>query len=275
MSERSVIKLGGELLDPAHTAELAAIAADAKLLLDRGHQLVLVHGGGPQSTALQKALGQEPRIVLGRRVTDQETLEVIKMVVAGRLNIDFCSALRAAGVNALGLHGVSGGLIRCERRPPKVMAGAGDQPIDFGFVGDVTAVNEALLALLLERGYTPVLACVGGDASGRAYNINADVVASGVAVGIGARRLLLVTGTPGVLREVKDPSSRLARLTSAEAAEAIKSGVVQGGMIPKLEESLEALSRGVQEVQIVGRLAPGDLLRALEHPGSVGTAVVR
>jgi acetylglutamate kinase len=268
-----VIKLGGELLDEAHLVELAAIARDVKQLLDEGEKVVFVHGGGPQSTALQKALGQEPKMVAGRRVTDAATLDVIKMVVGGKLNIDLCSRLRAAGIEALGLNGVSGGAILAERRPPRVMAGAGPDPVDYGHVGDVTGVNERLLALLVDGGYTPVLACIGSDAAGNVYNINADVVASGVASALGADRLLLVTNTSGVLKNIDDPSSRLTRISAAEARAAIEDGTVKGGMIPKLEESLAALERGVREVQILGKLLPGDIVRAVRSPGSVGTAV--
>lgn len=271
----SVIKVGGELLDAHHRAELAGIAADVRALLDEGQHIVFVHGGGPQTTALQKALGQEPRIIGGRRVTDEAALDAIKMVVGGKLNIDLCSALRAAGVDAIGLNGVSAGVIRCVKRPPRVLSGGGSEPIDLGHVGDVTGVNHELLGALMERGLTPVLACIGGDEAGRAYNINADVVASGIAAGLNAERLVLVTGTGGVLRDVNDPSSRIGKITATEARRAIEDGTVKGGMIPKLEESIEALARGVREVQIVGKLVPGDLVRAFRESGSVGTAVVR
>jgi acetylglutamate kinase len=270
----AVVKIGGELLDDAHAKDLAILSRDARTLLDEGHEIVFVHGGGPQTTALQRALGQEPKIVAGRRITDAEALDVIKMVVGGKLNIDFCSVLRAAGINALGLNGVSGGAITATKRPPRVIAGGGPDPIDFGHVGDVTGVNHALLTLLLGHGYTPVLACIGGDEGGRAYNINADVVASGVAAGLSADRLLLITGTAGVLRDVNDPATRIATITAREARRAIEDGVVSGGMIPKLEESLDALRRGVREVHILGCLCDGDLCRAFEQPGIVGTTVV-
>lgn len=270
----SVVKVGGELLDEAHRDELAAIARDVRRLLDAGRRLIFVHGGGPQTTALQRALGQEPKIVAGRRVTDLAALDVLKMVVGGKLNIDLCSALRAAGVDALGLNGVSGGAIVCVKRPPKVMAGAGEDPVDFGWVGDVVSVRSSLLSALLELGHTPVLACIGGDEEGRAFNINADMVASQLAAMLPAERLLMITGTPGVLRDVNDPSSRIARMTVAEARAAISGGSVKGGMIAKLEEAIEALSRGVREVQILGRLKDGDVVRAFDAPGSIGTMMV-
>jgi acetylglutamate kinase len=269
-----VVKLGGELLSDERRAELEAITADVAQLVDRGDRVLMIHGGGPQTTALQKALGQTPNIVGGRRITDGDALDAITMVVGGRLNIALTSALRGAGVNAVGLNGVSGRAIACEKRPPRVVSGAGDQPVDFGHVGDVTGVNEALLSLLLDGGYVPVLACIGSDAEGRPFNINADVVANGVAIALSADRLLLVTGTPGVLRDVEDPSSRIATLTIAEGRRAIADGTVQGGMIPKLEESFVAIERGVGRIHIVGTLGAGDLLRGLEAPGSVGTTLL-
>lgn len=271
-----VIKVGGELLAEKSAGELAAIAADVKRLIDEGHRVVLVHGGGPQTTALQEALGQTPQIIGGRRVTDLAALDALLMVVGGKLNVAFVGALRRAGIMAVGLHGVSGGLIRCVRRPPKPVSGSDGQPVDFGYVGDVTGLNEGLIELLLGAGYTPVLACIGGDEEGRPYNINADMVANGVAKGLRAERLLLITNTPGVLADVKDPQSRIAKLTIAEGRRAIESGQVKGGMIPKLEESFEVLEGGeIEQVHILGQLGPGDLARAMAEPGSVGTALLR
>lgn len=271
---RAVIKMGGELLEEGERGDLLRVADDVRTLLGRGHHVVFVHGGGPQATALQKALGQEPTIIGGRRVTDARALDVIKMVIGGKLNIDFCSFLRAHGINAFGLNGVSGGAISCVRRPPRVVSGGGSDPIDFGYVGDVEGVNRELLSGLIEQGYAPVLACIGSDAGGQVYNINADAVASRVACGIDADHLLMITGVGGVLRDLGDPSSRIARMTAVDARRAIEEGVVKGGMIPKLEESISALERGVREVQILGGLGAGDLLRAIETPGAVGTVLV-
>jgi acetylglutamate kinase len=269
-----VLKLGGELIHESRREELAVIAGELRALLAAGHRVVVVHGGGPQTTALQQALGQAPRIVGGRRVTDEAALDVLKMVVGGKLNVDLVGALRGAGVDAVGLHGVSGRLVACERRPPRVVTGGGPDPVDFGWVGDVTGVNQRLLDLVLDGGFTPVIACLGADAEGRAFNINADMVASGVAAAIGAERLLLLTSTPGVLRDVRDPDSRIGRLTRAEADAAIAAGVIAGGMIAKVEEAFEAVDRGVEQVHILGRVAPGDLVRAMTAPGSVGTALL-
>jgi acetylglutamate kinase len=266
-----VIKVGGEVVQGPY---LGAIAADVATLAGRGAPVVLVHGGGPQATALQERLGQTPKIVGGRRVTDEEALEVMKMIVAGKVNVDLCAALAAAGARPVGLHGASSGAVLAKRRPPAVVTGGGSEPVDFGFVGDVTSVNDHLIGLLTGAGYVPVLACLGADSEGGVYNINADAVANQVAIRLDARALVLVTDVPGVLRDIDDPSSRIGRLTAAEGARAIAEGVVTKGMIPKLEESFAAIAAGVRAVHVVGRLAPGDLARAVEVPGSVGTVLV-
>jgi acetylglutamate kinase len=260
-----VLKLGGEVVT---SDALPIIARD----LAQVARAVIVHGGGAQATALQKLLGQEPNIVSGRRITDAATLDVMKMVVAGKLNVDLCSALVAAGAKPIGLHGASSRVIDAVRRPPKVME-AGKAPVDFGFVGDVVSVNSALLNLLLDAGYLPVLACLGADATGQTYNINADTVANGVATKIGAEGLVLISDVPGVMRDIQDPASRIARMRKVEAEEAIQSGIVTKGMIPKLEEAFAAIKAGVKRVFIVGKLGPGDLFRALQEPGSIGTVL--
>lgn len=266
----AIIKLGGETVVGAF---MPAIAADIAALRQT-MPVVCVHGGGPQATELQKKLGQTPNIVGGRRVTDQDTLDVMKMIVAGKMNVDLCSALTRAGVSPVGLHGASGGAVRARRRPPTVVTGGGPAPVDFGFVGDVVGVNHELLALLAANGYTPVLACLGADETGQTYNINADAVANQVAIRLDARALVLVTDVPGVMKDIKDPSSRIGRITIAEGRQAIADGIVTKGMIPKLEESFAAIEAGVRAVHIVGRIREGDLSREVENPGSVGTVLV-
>jgi acetylglutamate kinase len=266
---RVVVKLGGDVLAAPALATVAAEVARARA---DGHQLWLVHGGGPQATELSRRLGLEPRLVGGRRVTDAATLDVMKMVVAGQLNVDLCAALRAAGVPALGLAG-SSGVIRAHRRPPRVVSGGGDAPVDFGLVGDVDDFDLALLGAVAAAGRVPVLACLGAGAEVDAavLNINADVVASQLAAAWSADALVACTAVGGVRRDKDDPSTRLARLTVAEARAAITDGTVQGGMIPKLEEAIAPLAAGVGAVHIVG---PGEIARALAQPGSVGTLLV-
>ena len=266
------IKVGGDIL---RRTTLAAVCDDVASLVADGKRVFMVHGGGPQSTALQKQLGQEPNVVAGRRITDADALEVIKMAVAGKLNVDLCSALLSAGAKPVGLHGASSQAIAACKRPPRVVAGGGDQPIDFGFVGDVLGVNTDLLGRLFEGGYVPVLACVGADVDGQVYNINADVIANQVAKHVKAHALVLVTSAPGVVRDLADLSTRIPTMTVAEARAAIADGTVQGGMIPKLDESIRVLENGeVSAIHIVGDLESGDLRRELAEPGSIGTALL-
>ncbi|HXT96187.1 MAG TPA: acetylglutamate kinase, partial [Polyangia bacterium] len=232
--------------------------------------LVVVHGGGPQTTELSRRLGIEPQLVGGRRVTDAAALDVVKMVVAGRLNVDLVAALRAAGVPAVGLSG-SSGIVRAHRRPPRVVSGSGGAAVDFGLVGDVEGFDRALLDALDAAGQLPVIACLGAGAGGEVLNINADVVASQLAAALGAAALIACTAVGGVRRDKDDPATRLPRLTVAEARAAIASGVVQGGMIPKLEEAFAPLAAGVRAVHVV---APGEIAASLAAPGSVGTLLV-
>jgi acetylglutamate kinase len=266
-----VLKLGGEIV---HAPELDVIAADLRTLVEGFHRVAIVHGGGPQATALQKTLGLETRMVAGRRYTDEKTLEVMKYVVAGQLNVDLCARLLASGVMGVGLHGASGHVVQARRRPPRVMQGAGPDPVDLGLVGDVTGFNLPLLGDLFERRYVPVIACLGCDARGQALNINGDTVASQLAGALRADALVLVTSTPGVLRDVKDPSSRIPRITRPEFERMVADGTISGGMIPKLEESFGVLANGAQSVVIVGKLGPGDLAHAVLQPGSAGTVLV-
>jgi len=260
LSAYVVIKLGGEVVS---SATMAAVAADVAAMQARRERVVVVHGGGPQATELQKRLGQTPKIVAGRRITDAETLDVMKMVVAGKVNVDACAALLAAGARPVGLHGASALTVQAVKRPPRVVTGGGPDPVDFGHVGDVTGVNVDLLAQLSLAGYVPVVASLG-----------ADVVANRVAIALDAKALVLVSDVPGVMRDLSDPSSRIPRLSVAEGKKAIADGVVTRGMIPKLEESFAAIAEGVNAVHVVGRLERGQLALEVAQPGSVGTVLV-
>ncbi len=266
-----VIKLGGEVIAGP---QLADIAADIAELSKGGARVVVVHGGGPQATKLQEALGQTPVQVAGRRVTDAATLDVMKMVVAGKLNVDLCAALLGAGALPVGLHGASACIVEAERRPPRVYSGGGPNPVDLGLVGDVKAVRHDLIDVLLSRGYIPVVACLGANKKGDVFNINADIVGNRMAAELRADGLILLTDVPGVLRDVNDPSSRIRSLTMREGRALITEGAVTKGMIVKLEESFAALLSGVRRIHIVGRLGPGDLAREAHTPGSVGTVLL-
>jgi len=261
----AVIKLGGDVLEGDALADAAAEIARARA----GRRLLVVHGGGPQTTALARRLGIEPIIVAGRRITDDPMLAVVKRVIAG-LNVDLVAALRADGVPAFGVSGASG-VIRAHRRPPRIVTGAGDTPIDFGLVGDIDGFDTDLLDALDARDALPVIACLGADTSGTVLNINADVVASQLAAAVRAGALVACTAVGGVRRDKDDPATRLPLLTVAEAKAAIADGTIQGGMIPKVEEAFAPLAAGVGAVHIV---APTEIATSLVNPGSVGTLLV-
>lgn len=269
-----VVKIGGELAQDR--AKLAgSVGAAVRAFLEAGVRVAVVHGGGPQATELQTKLGLKPHLVAGRRVTDEATLEVMKMTLAGQVSVDVAAAFRLAGVPALCTTGVSAGLVEARKRPPKVMTGAGPDPVDLGLVGDVTDVNVALFERLAVAGVVPVLGSLSGDAHGNVFNINADTVATRVAAKLKAAKLFLVSNVPGVLANKDDPSTRLPTLTPAQAQEKIASGVIQGGMIPKVEESLAMLEEGIEAIHIVGINPSGALLGEASQAGSFGTAFLR
>ena len=269
-----VVKIGGELA--SDRAKLAgSVGAAVRAFLEAGIRVAVVHGGGPQATDLQKKLGLQPKMVGGRRVTDEATLEVMKMSLAGQVSVDVAAAFRLAGVPALCTTGVSAGLVDAVKRPPKVISGAGPDPVDLGLVGDVAGVDVALFERIAAAGIVPVLGSLAGDGQGNVFNINADTVATRVAARLKAAKLFLVSNVPGVLANKDDPSTRLPTLTPSEARAKIASGVIQGGMIPKVEESLEMLEEGIEAIHIVG-ISPNDaVLREAEKPGSQGTAFLR
>jgi acetylglutamate kinase len=273
----AVLKFGGEVI--ADAPALAAVLADVARLTAAGWKFAICHGGGPQANALQERLGLQPVKVGGRRVTDEATLQVMKYVLAGELSVDVVAAALAAGLGgALGLSGVSAGLVSARKRPPTRVSGGGEEMVDFGLVGDVVEIRTAVIEHPWAGGYTPVINTlgVGLETAGFAcpvYNINADTVSSAIAGALKVDHLFLMTGVPGVLRDKDDPSTRIARLSAAEARGAIEMKVIVGGMIPKVEEALANLALGIGAVHILGATA-GALQAEAATPGSVGTVLV-
>lgn len=271
---RAVVKFGGEVV--LRTADLLALLEDVAQLRSDGWSVVVCHGGGPQANALQERLGVATHKVAGRRITDAATLQIMKCVLAGEVSVDVCAAAAACGVPAVGVSGVSAQLVAAHRRGPKVVAGAGPEPVDFGLVGDVERIGVELIEHLWAGGYVPVVNTLGiarearpGEAC-EVYNINADTVAAAIAASLAVEHLFLVTDVPGVLRDVRDPASRIPTLSRAQAESAIADGTISGGMIPKVEEALGNLARGVGAVHILGA-APGALREAATNPGARGT----
>lgn len=273
----AMLKLGGEVI--ADLPALAAMLTDVRALLSLGWRFVVCHGGGPQASALQERLRVPTVKVGGRRVTDAATLQIMKQVLAGEVSVDLVAAAVAAGVPAVGVSGVSCGIVTAHRRPKVVVSGGGDEPVDFGLVGDIDEIRPGLLQHLMAGGYVPVLNSLGldggpeGAATRQVYNINADTVAAAVAAALRVDHLFLVTGIGGVLRDKDDPTTRIPVLRAREAQQAIADGTVVGGMIPKLEEALEILRQGIGAVHIIGPGA-GVLEQAAREPGRQGTALL-
>jgi acetylglutamate kinase len=258
---RLVIKLGGEIM--LNRTGLEALALEMALLASEGAGLTVVHGGGSQADALAARLGHTVRKVAGRRVTDDDALEVAKMVYGGSINLELLAALRRHNALPVGLSGVDAGIITVTRRPPTLVndpATGEERTVDFGHVGDIAAVDTTLLELLMSRGYIPVVASLATDREGNLYNVNADTIAQALAVALQADRLVLVTNVPGIMRDPADSSTLIERCNLRQLRELMASGVISGGMLPKVQNCLEAIEAGVRAVQIVDGTADNEAL---------------
>ncbi len=265
-----IVKIGGELaLD---TRKLSRSVGEAvKQFTEAGIKVAVVHGAGPQATELSKKLGIETRQVAGQRVTDEATLEVMKMA-SGQAAVNIASAFRLAQVTAVATSGVSAGLIEASRRPLVEVDGVA---VDYGLVGDITGINVTLLEALASIGVVPLIGPLAGDAMGHVFNVNADTVAARLASTLRAAKLFMVSNVPGVLRDRHDPASRIATLTRADASAFISNGVITGGMIPKVQESVAMLDEGIEAIHIVGLEPELALVGEGLEPGSRGTVFVR
>jgi acetylglutamate kinase len=268
-----VVKLGGDVLA---APVLDSVAGQLALLSSLGIRIVVVHGGGPQATALSRRLGFEPRIVAGRRVTDDDALEVAKLVYAGQINVDLLSALRAHRVQAVGLSGVDAELITAHRRPPvSVVDDAGTTvQVDYGHVGDIDHVDPRVLVALMDARMVPVVASLAGAEDGEVYNVNADTVAEALAVALQAHKLIFLTGAPGVLRDRSDPSSLVTFADPDDLAGLMANGALSGGMRPKVEACVRAATGGVERTHIIDGRAPDALLLEVFTGAGCGTMIV-
>lgn len=270
-----VVKLSGKVTEVQQN--LNSLAEELALLHQVGIRICVVHGGGKQLTDLAKKLGIEQTIIEGRRVTDDATLEMAKMVFAGKINTDILAALRHRGIEAVGLSGVDGNIVHAKRRPPKEVlnreTGVRDK-IDFGHVGDVVQINVRLLAVLLDHGYLPVVSSLGADDEGMVFNINADTIAAEIAVQLRAEKLILLSDVDGIYLSAGDPQTKLSRLTAAEAGKLITSGAASGGMIPKLQSITVLLERGVHSAHIISGTNRNALLSEIFTDKGTGTMIV-
>lgn len=265
-----VIKFGGEVAED--DARLYSFCEEIALCHRVGIKAVVVHGGGKQATDLGKKLGFEPTIVHGRRVTDENTLEIVKMVYAGQLNVDILLALRRAGVDAVGLSGVDGGLINAKRRPPQMIK-ADDgkrRRVDFGFVGDIVELDVRILHTLLDKEFVPVVSPLAADDDGTLYNVNADTIASAIAEALHCEKLILASDVDAVLDGTGAPISRL---TPSQARQLIQKNVITGGMIPKVESAIQALRHNVRSVHVINGTKSGSLLEEVFTEKGAGTMI--
>ncbi len=268
----AVVKVGGDVLQGQ--VERDGIAANVKDLVDAGWRVIVLHGGGPQTNLLQEKHGLTPNKVAGRRITSEADLLVVKQAICGEVNVELMQELQHIGVNAFACNGASGKIVTAVKRPPRVMSGAGDEPIDFGEVGDVVSVNGELLNQLTELGLVPVIATLGVEAdSGRVFNINADTTVVQIARALKADLLLLTTAVGAIYRDLNKPETRIANINEQQSRELIQEGVIQGGMIPKVEEALSVLADGVKNIAIVGPQIKGAFIDVAKGEGNKGTKI--
>jgi acetylglutamate kinase len=270
-----VVKLSGKVTEDAEN--LSSLAEELALLHQVGIRACVIHGGGKQLTDLAEQMGVEQTIINGRRVTDDATLDMAKMMFAGKINTDILAALRRRGVEAVGLSGVDGGIVLAERRPPKeilnVETGESER-VDFGHVGDVLEINDRLLQVLLDHDYLPVVSSLGADAEGRVFNINADTIAAEIAVRLQAEKLVMLSDVDGIYLRPGERATKISRLTAAEVERLITDGVATGGMIPKLQNITEILRRGVRSAHIIKGSLRNALLSEVFTDEGTGTMII-
>ncbi len=257
-----VIKYGGNAMINEELKK--EVMQDIVLLWLTGVKVVLVHGGGPEISDMMSRLDKKPEFVDGLRVTDKETVDIVQMVLAGKVNKTLVNLLEMTGGKAMGISGIDGHLIEATFKNEKL-----------GFVGEITNVNIEPVVDLLEKGYIPVISTLACDEDGNIYNINGDTAAAHIAGALGAQRLIMMTDIAGILRDKDDPSTLIPEVTIEEAKELYTTGVISGGMIPKVDCCIEALNRGVDNVIIMdGRIHHSILMELLTDEGA-GTMVTK
>lgn len=255
-----VIKYGGNaMIDESLKQQ---VMEDIVLLWLIGVKIVLVHGGGPEINKMMSTLGKEPKFIDGLRVTDKETVDIVQMVLSGKVNKTLVNLLEMKGGNAIGLSGMDGRLIEAEIKDENL-----------GFVGNITKINEALITDLLEKGYIPVISTLGCDKNGNTYNINGDTAAACIAGALNAERMILMTDIAGILSDKDDLSTLIPKITIEEANNLQSKGIISGGMIPKVKCCIEAIQKGVENVVIMDGRVPHSILMELLTDEGAGTMV--
>ena len=256
-----VVKYGGNAM--INEQLKMQVMEDIVLLWLIGVKIVLVHGGGPEISELMEKLGKKPVFVDGLRVTDKETVDIVQMVLAGKVNKTLVNLLETKGGKAMGISGMDGRLIESVMKDERL-----------GYVGKIVNVNAEPVMDLLEKGYIPVISTVGCDKDGNAYNINGDTAAAYVAGALGAERLIMMTDIAGILKDKDDPSTLIPEMTVSEAAKLQEEGIISGGMIPKVDCCVEAISKGVKKVIIMDGRVPHSILMEILTDEGAGTMVI-
>jgi len=256
-----VIKYGGNaMIDETLKQQ---VMEDIALLWLIGVKVVLIHGGGPEISDMMKKLGKKPEFIDGLRVTDKETVDIVQMVLAGKVNKSLVTLLQTKGGHAVGLSGMDGGILEAKVKDERL-----------GFVGEITKVRSQPITDLLEKNYIPVISTVASDHSGNTYNINGDTAAAYIAGAMNAERLIMMTDVAGILRDKDDPASLIPRVTVSEAKTLYADGIISGGMIPKVDCCIEAISAGVKNVTIMDGRIPHAILMELLTDEGAGTMVM-
>jgi acetylglutamate kinase len=267
-----VIKAGGEVFSDEISTR--ALIEQVAILHQVGIKTVLVHGGGPQLDSMQRTLGIEPRMVNGRRITDQKSIDVTSMVLNGLINTRILAICRELGIEAIGLSGVDAGLVRAHKRPPVPIREGSSETVDYGFVGDIDSVDTAVLDKLLANGLMPVVSPLSADSNGTLLNINADTVAAAIGGALSAEKLVLCTGAPGILENVEDQTTVISYTDISGLRRMRDAGALKDGMLPKAAAIESAIRGGVRRVHVITYKSSDSLLAEIFTNEGTGTLVV-
>ncbi|MBE6784839.1 MAG: acetylglutamate kinase [Ruminococcaceae bacterium] len=259
-----VVKYGGNAMINPELKQ--AVMSDIILLTLVGIRVVLIHGGGPEISGMLKKLGIESKFVNGLRYTDKETAEVVQMVLAGKTNKDLVSLVERSGGKAVGLCGIDGAMIKAKPM---------EDEFDYGFVGDITGIDPKPIEKVLEEGYIPVIATVGIDDGGQVYNINADTAAAEIAAALHAENIITLSDIPGLLRDVSDPETLISEIHVDQVPELIESGIISGGMIPKMKSCVKAVNSGVKKAVMIDGRIPHSILIEMFSDEGIGTLMTK
>jgi acetylglutamate kinase len=271
-----VVKFSGKVTE--NKENLASLAEELALMHQVGIRVCVIHGGGKQLSELADKLGVVQTVIEGRRVTDDDTLDLAKMIFRGKINTEILSALRNHGIEAVGLSGIDGGVVKAARRPPKdvLNKSTGEtETVDFGHVGDIEKIDTRLIELLLANEYLPVISSLGADGEGKVFNINADTIASEIAAELKAEKLILLSDVNGIYLDGNDETTKISRLTATEARGMIENGRATGGMVPKLQSLIALLERGIGSAHVIGGTTRNALLSEVFTDQGTGTMLTR